>query len=367
MPAWSSSRTISPAVRRPPYPRATTSQKCVRAGGKHNDLDNVGYTARHHTFFEMLGNFSFGDYFKEQAIELAWTLVTKEFGLAKDKLLVTVYVDDDHAFDLWKKIAGFPDERIIRIATSANFWQMGDTGPCGPCSEIFIDQGEALAGGPPGSPDEDGDRFLEFWNLVFMQYEQVPGGERVPLPRPSIDTGMGLERIAGILQGVQECLRHRPVQDADRGVRRDHRRAGDGEEPGQPSGDRRSPARVELPDRRRRAAVQRGPRLRAPPDHAPRHAPCASARCARAGDVPHGADAGRRDGPRLSGTGARRGADRRDAEARGDPLPPHAGARADAARRGDARRSAPAIRSPATSPSGSTTPSASRSTSPRMR
>jgi alanyl-tRNA synthetase len=184
------------------FPRATTSQKCVRAGGKHNDLDNVGYTARHHTFFEMLGNFSFGDYFKEQAIEFAWNLVTKEFGLKKDRLLVTVYVDDDHAFDLWKKIAGFSDDRIIRIASSDNFWQMGDTGPCGPCSEIFIDQGEALAGGPPGSPDEDGDRFLEFWNLVFMQYEQLPGGERVPLPSPSIDTGMGLERMAAILQGV---------------------------------------------------------------------------------------------------------------------------------------------------------------------
>ncbi len=188
---------------KPSFPRATSSQKCVRAGGKHNDLDNVGYTARHHTFFEMLGNFSFGDYFKEQAIELAWKLVTKEFGLDKSKLLVTVYVDDDHAFDLWKKIAGFSDDRIIRIATSANFWQMGDTGPCGPCSEIFIDQGEDVAGGPPGSPDEDGDRFLEFWNLVFMQYEQLPGGERVDLPRPSIDTGMGLERIAGILQGVK--------------------------------------------------------------------------------------------------------------------------------------------------------------------
>ena len=185
-----------------PFPRATTAQKCVRAGGKHNDLDNVGFTARHHTFFEMLGNFSFGDYFKERAIELAWNLITKEFGLSKDRLLVTVYHTDDHAFDLWKKIAGFSDERIIRVATSDNFWQMGDTGPCGPCSEIFIDQGPALQGGPPGSPDEDGDRFLEFWNLVFMQFEQVPGGERIDLPRPSIDTGMGLERIAAILQGV---------------------------------------------------------------------------------------------------------------------------------------------------------------------
>ncbi len=182
--------------------RAASAQKCVRAGGKHNDLDNVGYTARHHTFFEMLGNFSFGDYFKEGAIELAWGLITREFQLPVDRLLVTVYHDDDEAYDLWKKIAGFHDSRIIRIATSDNFWSMGDTGPCGPCSEIFYDQGEALAGGPPGSPDEDGDRFLEFWNLVFMQYEQVAPGSRAPLPRPSIDTGMGLERIAALMQGV---------------------------------------------------------------------------------------------------------------------------------------------------------------------
>ena len=195
-------KNVFTGLEKRPYVRAATSQKCVRAGGKHNDLDNVGYTARHHTFFEMLGNFSFGDYFKERAIELAWTLITKEFGLPKDKLLVTVYADDDQAHGLWKKIAGFSDDRIIRIGTSDNFWQMGDTGPCGPCSEIFIDQGPALQGGPPGSPDEDGDRFLEFWNLVFMQYEQIAPGNRVPLPRPSIDTGMGLERIAAILQGV---------------------------------------------------------------------------------------------------------------------------------------------------------------------
>ena len=186
-----------------PYVRATTAQKVVRAGGKHNDLDNVGYTARHHTFFEMLGNFSFGDYFKENAIELAWKLSTKEFGLPKDRLLVTVYHDDDEAFNLWRKIAGLPDSRIIRIPTADNFWSMGDTGPCGPCSEIFYDQGDKLAGGPPGSPDEDGDRFLEFWNLVFMQYEQTEPGVRHPLPHPSIDTGMGLERIAALLQGVQ--------------------------------------------------------------------------------------------------------------------------------------------------------------------
>jgi alanyl-tRNA synthetase len=189
-----------------PYSTASTAQKCVRAGGKHNDLDNVGYTARHLTFFEMLGNFSFGDYFKEQAIELAWKLVTKEFGLDRNRLLVTVYHTDDEAFDLWKKIAGLPDEKIIRIPTSDNFWQMGDTGPCGPCSEIFIDQGENVWGGPPGSPEEDGDRFLEFWNLVFMQFDQTAPGERTLLPRPSIDTGMGLERMACILQGVQSVF-----------------------------------------------------------------------------------------------------------------------------------------------------------------
>ena len=184
--------------------RAATSQKCVRAGGKHNDLDNVGYTARHHTFFEMLGNFSFGDYFKETAVELAWNLVTREFGLDRDRLWVTVYHTDDAAFDLWRRIAGLPEERIVRIATSDNFWAMGDTGPCGPCSEIFYDHGPAVAGGPPGSADEDGDRYIEIWNLVFMQFEQRDGGERVDLPRPSIDTGMGLERIAAVLQGEHD-------------------------------------------------------------------------------------------------------------------------------------------------------------------
>ena len=187
-----------------PYQRAVTSQKCVRAGGKHNDLENVGYTARHHTFFEMLGNFSFGDYFKDVAIELAWKLVTQEFGLPEDRLLITVYAEDDEAFALWRKIAGLPEDRIIRIATSDNFWAMGDTGPCGPCSEIFYDHGPGIAGGPPGSPDEDGDRFIEIWNLVFMQYEQVTKEERVDLPRPSIDTGMGLERIAAVMQGKHD-------------------------------------------------------------------------------------------------------------------------------------------------------------------
>ncbi|WP_160121212.1 alanine--tRNA ligase [Rhodovarius lipocyclicus] len=186
------------------YVRATTAQKCVRAGGKHNDLDNVGYTARHHTFFEMLGNFSFGDYFKEQAITHAWTLLTSDFALPKDKLLVTVYHEDEEAAALWRKIAGLPDSRIIRIATSDNFWRMGDTGPCGPCSEIFFDHGDKIPGGPPGSPDEDGDRFIEIWNLVFMQYLEEPAGTRNPLPRPSIDTGMGLERFAAILQGKHD-------------------------------------------------------------------------------------------------------------------------------------------------------------------
>ncbi|PST18979.1 alanine--tRNA ligase [Rhizobium sp. JAB6] len=187
-----------------PYTTASTAQKCVRAGGKHNDLDNVGYTARHHTFFEMLGNFSFGDYFKERAIELAWNLITKEFGLDAKRLLVTVYHTDDDAFNLWKKIAGLSDDRIIRIATSDNFWAMGDTGPCGPCSEIFYDHGDHIWGGPPGSPEEDGDRFIEIWNLVFMQFEQITKEQRVDLPRPSIDTGMGLERVAAVLQGKHD-------------------------------------------------------------------------------------------------------------------------------------------------------------------
>ncbi|MFG1188929.1 alanine--tRNA ligase [Xanthobacter flavus] len=197
-------KNVFTGVEKRPYSRAVTSQKCVRAGGKHNDLDNVGYTARHHTFFEMLGNFSFGDYFKDRAIELAWNLVTRTFELPKDRLLVTVYSEDEEAYGLWKKIAGLSDDRIIRIASSDNFWSMGDTGPCGPCSEIFFDHGPHIFGGPPGSADQDGDRFIEIWNLVFMQYEQLPGGERVGLPRPSIDTGMGLERISAVLQGTHD-------------------------------------------------------------------------------------------------------------------------------------------------------------------
>jgi alanyl-tRNA synthetase len=197
-------KNVFTGLEKRPYVRATTAQKCVRAGGKHNDLDNVGYTARHHTFFEMLGNFSFGDYFKERAIELAWNLVTKEFGLPAERLTATVYIDDDEAFRLWKKISGLPESRILRIAGSDNFWAMGDTGPCGPCSEIFYDHGDKVWGGPPGSPEAEGDRFTEIWNLVFMQYEQLAGGERIDLPRPSIDTGLGLERMAAVLQGTYD-------------------------------------------------------------------------------------------------------------------------------------------------------------------
>ena len=197
-------KNVFTGLERRPYTRATSAQKCVRAGGKHNDLDNVGYTSRHHTFFEMLGNFSFGDYFKEEAIHHAWSLITKEWGIDPSRLMVTVYHDDEEAFGLWRKIAGLPDERIIRIATADNFWSMGDTGPCGPCSEIFYDHGEHIFGGPPGSPDEDGDRFVEIWNLVFMQFDQQASGERLTLPRPSIDTGMGVERVAAVMQGVHD-------------------------------------------------------------------------------------------------------------------------------------------------------------------
>ena len=195
-------KNVFTGVEKRPYATATSSQKCVRAGGKHNDLDNVGFTARHHTFFEMLGNFSFGDYFKEHAIELAWTLITKEWGLPKEKLTATIYEDDDEAMALWKKIAGLPEERIVRLGAKSNFWQMGDTGPCGPCSEIFYDHGEKYWGGPPGTPEEDGDRFVEIWNLVFMQFEQLPDGSRIGLPKPSVDTGSGLERVAAVMQGT---------------------------------------------------------------------------------------------------------------------------------------------------------------------
>jgi alanyl-tRNA synthetase len=214
-------KNVFTGVEKRDYARAATSQKCVRAGGKHNDLENVGYTARHHTFFEMLGNFSFGDYFKERAIELAWTLITKDYGLPKERLLVTVYSEDDEAFALWKKIAGLAESRIVRIPTSDNFWSMGETGPCGPCSEIFYDHGPEHAGGPPGSPDAEGDRWIEIWNLVFMQFEQVTREQRVPLPRPSIDTGMGLERLAAVLQGKHDNYDTdllRPIMEAAAGI-----------------------------------------------------------------------------------------------------------------------------------------------------
>jgi alanyl-tRNA synthetase len=258
-----------------PYSTAVTSQKCVRAGGKHNDLDNVGYTARHHTFFEMLGNFSFGDYFKERAIELAWNLMTRDFGIQGAAAGHGLSQDDD-AFDLWKKIAGLPESRIIRIPTTTISGRWAIPGPCGPCSEIFYDHGDHIWGGPPGSADEDGDRFIEIWNLVFMQFEQITTDERVDLPRPSIDTGMGLERIAALLQGQHDNydidLFRRLI-----GLGRGHRRSCGGRAQGEPPGDRRSPALCLVPDCRRRAAVQRGPRLCAPPDHAPGHAPCAAA------------------------------------------------------------------------------------------
>ena len=249
-------KNVFTGVEKRPYQRATTSQKCVRAGGKHNDLDNVGYTARHHTFFEMLGNFSFGDYFKDRAIELAWNLVTKEFGLPKDKLTATVYIDDDEAFGLWKKIAGLPESRIIRIAGSDNFWQMGDTGPCGPCSEIFYDHGDKVWGGPPGSAEADGDRFIEIWNLVFMQFEQL-GAWRPQSAAEAVDRyrrGAGAHR--GRAAGQARQLRHRSVRRADpRHCRIDRGRSARRAE-GLIARDRRSSARLVVPDRRRRAAVE---------------------------------------------------------------------------------------------------------------
>src|SRR4051812_37110102 len=216
-------KNVFTGLEKRPYSRAVTAQKCVRAGGKHNDLDNVGYTARHHTFFEMLGNFSFGDYFKDRAIELAWNLVTKEFGLPKDKLTATVYIDDDQAFGLWKKIAGLPESKIVRIAGADNFWAMGDTGPCGPCSEIFYDHGDKIPGGPPGSPDADGDRYIEIWNLVFMQFNRDDKGVLHPLPKPSVDTGMGLERIAAVLQHVHSNYEIDLFQDLIKAAARETR------------------------------------------------------------------------------------------------------------------------------------------------
>ena len=293
-------KNVFTGLEKRPYVRATTAQKCVRAGGKHNDLDNVGYTARHHTFFEMLGNFSFGDYFKDRAIELAWNLVTKEFGLPKDRLTVTVYIDDDQAFELWKKIAGLPESRIIRIAGADNFWAMGDTGPCGPCSEIFYDHGPQIPGGPPGSPDADGDRFIEIWNLVFMQYEQL-ARRQARRPAEALDRHRhGARAHRRGAAGHPRQLQDRPVRRDHLARRRSHRRRSRRTAGGVAPGDRRPPARLRVPDRRRRAALERRPRLRAPPHHAPRHAPRRAPRRQGAADVAAGADAHPRDGAGLS-------------------------------------------------------------------
>ena len=320
------------------YVRATTSQRCVRAGGKHNDLENVGYTARHHTFFEMLGNFSFGDYFKQDAIRYAWELLTQVYKLPADKLWVTVYQTDDEAYDLWAKDIGVPPERIVRIGDkpggqkyqSDNFWQMADTGPCGPCSEIFYDHGPGIAGGPPGSPDADGDRYIEIWNLVFMQFNRDDAGVMHPLPKPSVDTGMGLERIAAVLQRVHSNYEIDLFQDLIRAAAR---------ETG--AKDLKSPSlnviadhirACSLPDRRRRHPGQRRPRLRAAPDHPPRDPPRLQAgpeaavlpppgRRPRQGDGRCLPRAARREGPCGAGAEGRGRALRRDARER------HEGAR----------------------------------------
>ena len=328
-------KNVFTGLEKRPYQRAATAQKCVRAGGKHNDLENVGYTARHHTFFEMLGNFSFGDYFKDRAIELAWNLITREFGLARDRLWVTVYAEDDEAATLWAKIAGLPEAKIIRIATSDNFWMMGDVGPCGPCSEIFYDHGPSIPGGPPGSADAEGDRFIEIWNLVFTQFDQVSPGERVPLPRPSVDTGMGLERIAAVLQGKHDnydidLFRALILASAEASGVAAGRTAC-----GLASRHRRSSARLGVSDRRRRAAEQGGARLCAAPDHAPGYAARAHPRLQGSADVAAGAGAGAADGRRLSRIAAGATADLRNIAVRGDQLQADARPRAALARRGD--------------------------------
>ncbi len=289
MPGWCSSRTSSPASRSALTCAPTTAQKCVRAGGKHNDLDNVGYTARHHTFFEMLGNFSFGDYFKDRAIELAWNLITKEFGLPAERLTITVYSEDDQAFDLWKKIAGLPERRIIRIATSDNFWAMGDTGPCGPCSEIFYDHGEHIPGGPPGSA---GRRRRPLHRDLEPRVHAIraAAGRRARRAAEAVDRhrhGARAHRrgAAGHPRQLQDRPVRRPHPGGDRPHRRRCRRPAQGLAPRH----RRPPARDLVPDRRRRAALERRPRLRAPPHHAPRHAPRRVARRQGPADVPAGA------------------------------------------------------------------------------
>ncbi len=290
-----------------PYNRATTSQKCVRAGGKHNDLENVGYTARHHTFFEMLGNFSFGDYFKRDAIKYAWELLTDVYGLPKDKLWVTVYAEDDEAYDIWTKEIGVPAERVIRIGdnkgaryASDNFWMMGDTGPCGPCTEIFYDHGEHIWGGPPGSEDEDGDRYIEIWNNVFMQFNRDEAGVMHPLPKPSVDTGMGLERVSAVLQRVHANYEIDLFQALIKAAARETSDA-DMDSPSLARAGRPHP-RLRLPARRRRDSGQRRPRLRPAPHHPPRHPPWLETRRAR-GLLPQaGAGPRRRNGRGLSRT-----------------------------------------------------------------
>jgi alanyl-tRNA synthetase len=314
-------KNVFTGAERPPGPRATSAQKCVRAGGKHNDLDNVGYTGRHQTFFEMMGNFSFGDYFKEGAIELAWEFVSKNLGLPRDRLVVSIHPQDEDAADLWKKIAGFGDSSIIRL--EENFWSMGDTGPTGTNTEIFYDHGDSVPGGRPGSPDEDGDRFVEIWNLVFMQWERFADGSQKDLPKPQIDTGMGLERVATVLQGVTtnyDIDLFKTLIEAS--VDLTGKKA-DGE------------ARLGLPDRRWGLAVQRGPRLCAAPHHAPRHAACAPARRAGPADVAADPHPGRPDGPGLSRAGPRQGVHRGHPAPGGGTLSPHAWPWHDAARRGD--------------------------------
>ena len=294
-------KNVFTGLEKRPYRRATTAQKCVRAGGKHNDLENVGYTARHHTFFEMLGNFSFGDYFKDRAIELAWNLITRDFGLPRDRLLVTVYSEDDEAAGWWAKIAGLPELQIIRIPTSDNFWAMGDVGPCGPCSEIFYDHGEGIPGGPPGTPDAEGDRFIEIWNLVFMQFEQLPGGERVAVAACLGRHRHGARAHRRGAAGQARQLRHRPVPRADPGLGRSlGRRAGRAARGVAPR-HRRPSARFGVSDRRRRAArARRGAATSCAASCAAR---CATRTCSaaqRPADVAAGAGAGAADGRRLS-------------------------------------------------------------------
>ena len=349
-----------------PYSTATSSQKCVRAGGKHNDLDNVGYTARHHTFFEMLGNFSFGDYFKEQAIFHAWTLLTKTWGLPADKLTATVYHTDDEAFDLWRRIAGLPEQRIIRIPTKDNFWAMGENGPCGPCSEIFYDHGDHIPGGPPGSPNEDGDRFVEIWNLVFMQFEQEANEIVGNLPRPSIDTGMGLERIAAVLQGVHDNydtdtfkaliaasgeLTKSATDGANRASHRviaDHLRA----------------AGFLVADGVLPANEGRGYVLRRIMRRAMRPRP--PARRGGTVDAPARACVDRRDGRRLPRARPRAAPDRADAEAGGDTFSPDARERPAPPRRCNRRHERRRHAAGPRSRSSSTIRSASPMISPRM-